>query len=127
MNSETNNINEVNRASGAAVVFIAACLIFVGLVVIVRFSVSVPAVDADRDAVRAKALVEIRAAEEKSLATAGWVDQSRGILRLPVETAMQITAQAWQNPAQARADLLSRQENASKPVPVAPAKPSAFE
>ena len=124
MNSETNNIN---RASGAVIGFIIACLIFVGLVVIVKLSVSVPAIDADRDAVRAKALVEIRAAEEKSLATAGWVDQSRGIVRLPVETAMQITVQAWQNPAQARADLLSRQENASKPVPVAPAKPSAFE
>ena len=124
MNSETNNIN---RASGAVIGFIIACLIFVGLVVIVKLSVSVPAVDADRDAVRAKALVEIRAPEDKSLATAGWVDQSRGIVRLPVETAMQITVQAWQNPAQARADLLSRQENASKPVPVAPAKPSAFE
>ena len=124
MNSETNNIN---RASGAVIGFIIACLIFVGLVVIVKFSVSVPAIDADRDAVRAKALAEIRATEDKSLAAAGWIDQSRGIVRLPVETAMQISVQAWQNPAQARADLLSRQEIASKPAPVAPAKPSAFE
>jgi hypothetical protein len=41
--------------------------------------------------------------------------------------AIQEAAQAWQNPAQARTDLISRQENASKPAPVAPAKPSAFE
>lgn len=124
MNSDTNNIN---RASGAAAGFIIACLIFIVLVVIVKFSVSVPAIDADRDAVRTKALAEIRAAEDKSLVTAGWIDQSRGIVRLPVETAMQITAQTWQNPAQARADLISRQENASKPAPAAPPKPSAFE
>jgi hypothetical protein len=40
---------------------------------------------------------------------------------------MQEAAQAWQNPAQARADLIARQEKASTPAPVAPAKPSAFE
>jgi hypothetical protein len=124
MNSDT---PKINRASGAAIAFLIACLIFVGLTVMVKFSVSVPAVDADRDAVRDKALAEIRATENKSLATAGWVDQSRGVVRLPIETAMQITVQAWRNPAQARADLLSRQEIASKPAPVAPAKPSAFE
>ena len=127
MNSDAHNINQVNRAPSAAVGFIAACLIFIGMAVIVKYSVSVPAVDADRDAVRAKALAEICAAEEKSLATAGWIDQTRGIVRLPIETAMQIAAQAGQNPAQARADLLSRQENASKAAPAAPAKPNPFE
>ena len=124
MNSDTNNIN---RASGAAVGFVAACLIFIVLAVIVKISVSVPAIDADRDIVRAKGLAEIRAAEDKSLVTAGWIDQSRGIVRLPVETAMQITAQAWQNPAQARASLISRQEKAGASAPAAPPKPSAFE
>jgi hypothetical protein len=127
MNSDMNNVNQVIRASGAAIGFIVACLIFIVLAAIVKFSVAVPAVDADRDAACAKALAEIRATEDKSLATAGWIDQSRGTVRLPIETAMQITAQAWQNPAQARADLQSRQENAGKPAPVAPAKPSAFE
>ena len=124
MNYDAANLN---RASGAAIGFLIACLIFAVLVVVVKFSVSVPAVDADRDAVRDKALAEIHATEDKSLATAGWVDQSRGVVRLPIETAMQMTMQAWRNPAQARADLLSRQEIASKPAPVAPAKPSAFE
>jgi hypothetical protein len=121
------NTENVNRASSAATGFIVASLIFILLAVIVKFSVAVPAVDAVRDAVRAKALAEIRATEDKSLTTAGWIDQSRGIVRLPIDTAMQEAAQVWQNPAQARADLLSRQEDASKPAPVAPAKPSAFE
>jgi hypothetical protein len=121
------NTENVNRASSAATGFIIASLIFIALFVAVKFSLQVPAIDADRNAARAKALAEIRATEDKSLNTAGWIDQSRGIVRLPIETAMQIAAQKWQNPAQARADLLSRQENASKLAPVKPAAPSQFE
>jgi hypothetical protein len=124
MNSDTSNIN---RASSAATGFIVASMVFIGLFVAVKFSINVPPFDADRAAVRAKALAEIRATEEKSLNTAGWIDQSRGIVRLPIDTALQEAAQAWQNPAQARADLISRQTNASAPAPVVPAKPSAFE
>ena len=121
------NAENVNRASSAVTGFIVASLIFVALAVVVKFAISVPAIDADRNAARAKALAEIRATEDKSLNTAGWIDQSRGIVRLPIETAMQVAAQAWKNPAQARADLISRQETASKPAPVVPAKPSVFE
>jgi len=121
------NTENVNRASSAVTGFIIASLVFIAMAVVVKFSVHVPAVDADRNAARTKALAELRATEDKSLNTTGWIDQSRGIVRLPIGTAMQETAQAWQNPAQARADLISRQENASKPAPAAPAKPSAFE
>ena len=121
------NTENVNRASSAVTGFIIASLIFIALAIVVKFSVQVPAIDADRNAVRAKALAEIRATEEKSLNTAGWIDQPRGIVRLPIETAMQEAVQAWKNPAQARADLIARQEAASKPAPVAPTKPSAFE
>ena len=121
------NTENISRASSAATGFIVASLIFVALAVAVKFSVQVPAIDADRNAARAKALAEIRATEDKTLNTAGWIDQSRGIVRLPIETAMQVAAQAWKNSAQARADLISRQETASKPAPVVPAKPSVFE
>ena len=121
------NTENISRASSAATGFIVASLIFVALAVAVKFSVQVPAIDADRNAARAKALAEIRTTEDKSLNTAGWIDQSRGIVRLPIETAMQVAAQAWKNSAQARADLISRQETASKPAPVVPAKPSVFE
>jgi len=121
------NLEKTNRASRAASGFIVGSLIFIVLFVAVRFSSPVPPIDAGRNAIRARALAEMRSTEEKSLTSAGWIDQSRGIVRLPIDAAMQQAAQAWKNPAQARADLISRQENASKPVPVAPAKPSAFE
>ena len=124
MNSDTPSIN---RASGAATGFIIASLIFIALVAVVKFSVLVPAIDADRAAAISKALFEINTNEVALLNNAGWIDHSRGIVRLPIEKAMQATLQAWQNPAQARADLISRQQKASAPAPVAPAKPSAFE
>jgi hypothetical protein len=116
-----------NRASGAAIGFVVAIILFAALAVVVKLAVNVPAIDADASALRSKALVEMRSTEDKSLNTAGWADQSRGVVRLPIETAMQQAAQAWQNPAAARADLNARAEKAAAPAPVAPAKPSAFE
>jgi hypothetical protein len=38
-------------------------------------------------------MAEMRAAEEKRLNEAGWVDQKKGIVRLPIETAKQLTVQ----------------------------------
>ena len=114
-------------ASGAAIAFIAGSVVFAVFVVAVKFLVNVPAIDADSAAVRTKALAEIRATEAKSLNSAGWADESRGIVRLPIETAIQIATQEWQNPAAARADLIAREEKASAPAPVAAPKPNPFD
>ncbi len=122
MNSPT-----INRASGAAIGLILVSVIFAVLAVALKLFVSVPALDADRAAVLAKALAEIRVTENASLNNAGWIDQPRGIVRLPIETAVQLAARAWQNPASARADLTARAEKAAAPAPKAPEKPSAFE
>jgi hypothetical protein len=107
--------------------FAAACFLFVALVVVVKLAVPVPAIDADRAAVRSKALAEIQAAEATALATPGWVDQDRGIVRLPIVTALQLSENAAQNPAAARADLIARAEKAAAPLPKVAPKPSAFE
>lgn len=117
----------VNRASGAAVAFIIFSVILVGSGLIARFCIRTPAIDADRGEERAKALADIRAAEDKALTTAGWVDQDRKIVRLPIDVAIQLAAQQWQNPAKARADLIARGEKATAPLPKVAPKPSAFE
>jgi hypothetical protein len=113
------------------VAFLVACFLFVAFAVKVKWSVPIPAADADRAATRSKALAEIRAAEAQALNQAGWIDQSRGLVRLPIEVAMQITEREWQNPAAARSNLTARAEKAAppaSPVPApAPAQPSAFE
>jgi hypothetical protein len=87
----------------------------------------VPEIDANRGAVRSQALAEIRAAEDKALNSTAVIDAQRGIVRLPLQVAMKLAAQAWQNPAAARADLKARAEKAAAELPKAPEKPSAFE
>jgi hypothetical protein len=115
-------LQDINRASGAAVGFLAAVVLFAAIAVTAKYSINPPAIDADRSAERSKALAEIRTAEEKSLTTSAVIDGQRGIVRLPIEDAIKFAAQKWQDPAQARADLISRAEKAAAPV-----KPVSFE
>jgi uncharacterized membrane protein len=126
MNDETAK-NSEQPVWHIGVVFVIACFIFAALVAIVKFSTPAPRIDADRAAVISKALFEIRTNETASLNNAGWADQQRGIVRLPIETAMQMTERDWQNPAQARADLIARAEKAAAPAPKVAPKPSQFE
>jgi hypothetical protein len=121
------NSENANRASGAAIAFIVGSVIFAVLAVAVKFLVNVPAIDADSDAVRTKALAEIRATEAKTINTIGWADEPRSIVRLPIDTAIQMTERNWQDPAGARADLIARAERAGAPAPKVAPKPNAAE
>ena len=38
-------------------------------------------------------MAEMRAAEDKILHSYGWIDQQKGIVRIPIERAMELTAQ----------------------------------
>jgi hypothetical protein len=126
MNPDTNT-PDVNRASGAAAGFAIASVLFIALVVVVKLSTTLPAIDADRGALISQTLYQIHTNEVVSLNNPGWVDKPRGIVRLPIETAMQITAQEWQDPAQARADLISRSQKATAPAPKPAATANPFE
>jgi len=86
-----------------------------------------PLLGEDRVAVRKKALADLRAAEINELESYGWVDQTKGVVRLPVAEAMKLALRDWQNPAAARSNLIARVEKATAVPPAAPAKPSAFE
>jgi hypothetical protein len=126
MNQEANN-HTPNGAAAAALGFIIACFILAALILAMKHSARPPAIDADSAAARAKALAELRTAESNALNNPGWVDQSRGIVRLPISVALQITETEWQNPAAARSNLIVRAGKAAAPAPPAPAKPSPFE
>ena len=107
---------------------LVACLIFVALVLATkRYTQPAPPIDEARKAERAKALVELRAAEADALHNPGWIDQAKGVVRLPIAEAMTITEREWQNPAAARSNLIARVEKATALPPKAPEKPSAFE
>lgn len=82
----------------------------------------------DRAAVRAKALVELRAAETEALEHTSFIDPVKGIVRLRIEDAMKIIERDWgANPAAGRSNLIARVEKATAVPPKAPEKPSQFE
>lgn len=107
---------------------LGACLIFAALVWVTKeYTLPTTAADEARKVERAKARAELTAAETEALNNVGWIDQPKGVVRLPIADAMKLAEQEWQNPAQARSNLFARVEKATALPPKAPEKPSAFE
>jgi hypothetical protein len=129
MNTPETNHSYLSRFSGwpTLLAVLGACLIFALLVGETKKYTQPLPVDEGRAALRAKALSELRASEADALATVGWVDQAKGVVRLPIGEAMKLVEREWQNPAQARSNLISRVEKATALPPKAPETPSPFE
>jgi len=106
---------------------LGSCLIVAALVWAMQRYTQPPPLGEDRVAVRKKALTDLRAAEATELENYGWIDQAKGVVRLPIAEAMKLALRDWQNPAAARSNLIARVEKATAVPPAAPAKPSAFE
>ena len=75
----------------------------------------------------AGALADLRQAEAEALTQPGWVDQAKGIVRLPITNAMDMVLRDWQNPPAARSNLMARVEKATFVPPPPPQTPSDFE
>lgn len=120
-----------NRSRVALVYSLAilgAFLIVASLVWAMRHYTQSPPLNAQRAAERRKALVEMRAEDAKDLHNAGWIDQTKGIVRLPIANAMSLLVSEWQkSPALARSNLIERVKKATAPPPKPPAKPNPFE
>jgi hypothetical protein len=115
------------RGFSVTLAVVLVCLIFAALVWKMRQYTTPPPLGAQRAAERAKALGELRDAEAQALNTVGWVDQAKGVVRLPIADALKLAESRAQNPAKAHADLIARVEKATALPPKAPEKPSAFE
>ncbi len=127
MNSGTSENQSIGRNFSVTAAVVIVCLIFAGLVWKMRQYTTPPPLNAVRAAERAKALADLRAEEAIALNNVGWVDQAKGVVRLPIADAVKLAEQQWQNPAKARADLIARVEKATALPPKAPEKPSQFE
>lgn len=111
-----------------ALAVLGSFLIVAALVWAMQRYTQPPPLGEDRAAARAKALAELRAAEADALEHAGWVDQTKGVVRLPIADAVKLVERDWgQNPAAARSNLIARVEKATAVPPKAPEKPSQFE
>lgn len=116
-----------NRNYSVTVAVVLACLVFVALVWKMRQYATPAPVGAERAAERAKALAEVRAAEADALQNVGWIDQGKGLVRIPIAEAMKLAEREWQNPAQARSNLVTRVEKANALPPKAPEAPSKYD
>ena len=127
MNSSQQDPKSRDRSFSVTTAVVIACLIFAGLVWKMRQYTTPAPLGAERAAERAKALTELRAAETDALNNAAWIDQTKGLVRLPIAEAMKLAEREWQNPAQARSNLIARVEKANYVPPKPPEKPSQFE
>lgn len=79
-------------ASGMLVLFASA------LILVLRWNPEPLDEDAERALLRVKNLAELRQSDEKMLTTYGWVDQAHGVVRLPIEKAMELEIKGLNDP-----------------------------
>lgn len=84
--------------------------------------------DQARAAERKKAHLDLSAVSDNALHSYGWQDQAKGIVRLRIDRAMELTLQEYKNPPGVRSNLAARAVVAfPAPVPPPPAPPSKYE
>ena len=105
-----------SRSAYALAVF-GALFVVAALVWAMKHYTKPPSLGAARAAERSKNLAEIRAVETLELNNYGWVDQTKGQVRLDVNRAMELTIASAQDPAAARKDLnsIDMRDSAARP------------
>ena len=106
---------------------LGAFLIVAVLVYAMKEYTRPPALNQARVEERKKALAELTAANEEGLHTYGWSDAARGIVRLKIDRAMELTLAEYKNPNAARSNLVTRASKAAAPAPKLPEKPNQYE
>ena len=126
MHTETASTSK--SSLGVYFVGIAGALLIVWILIAAMNSHNrAPAISAARGMERLKARQELDAAGAAMLNDYSWVDQGKGIVRIPIASAMEMLQRDWKNPAAGRSNLLARLEKATAVPPKAPEKPSQFE
>lgn len=116
-----------NQRLFSALGVLAAFLIVAVLVGVMLSSNRPPPLDQSRIAERKAALAEIRQANAQALSQNDWLDQSKGIVRLNITNAMELTLKEYQNPEAARSNLVARAEKALAVPPAPPPAPNKYE
>ena len=100
---------------------LGSLLIVAGLVWLMQKYTAPAPVDQNRIGLRKKNLAELKAANTNALTTYAWQgDKAKGIVRIPLEHAMELALREWQNPAAARSNLILRAEKAAEAPPPPP-------
>ncbi len=123
MENVNNNSSNCGAKCGKTCLTIFVCVatfLLMAFLVKQMINITTPApVGVARATERAVEGTKIRAEGVEKSKVWGFVDAPRGIVRLPLEDAVKLTLQGYQNSATFKADLAARLEKAS----VAPPKP----
>ena len=76
---------------------------------------------------RYRFLEEVLTSEAKATTEYAWRDRSKGLVILPVERALELSLQEWQNPAAARSNLVARLQKAMEQPPPPPPPVNPYE
>lgn len=114
------------RAAYVAAI-LGSFLIVFGLVRYMQKATAPAPVNQARVQERKKNLHDLRLENAKVLNTYDWQDQPKGIVRLPVARAMELTLLEYKNPAAARSNLIARADKANVVPPKAPEAPGKYE
>lgn len=91
-------------------------LILSALIWIMYHVAAPPPVDEAHWDQRKRNLADLNARNAELLDNYAWIDQNKGIVRLPIDRAIELTIREWQNPAEARSNLIARADFAAPPV-----------
>ncbi len=116
-----------SRAVAYMVVIGGTFLIMAILVLAMVRLTSPPATNEARIQERHKNLRDLQAANAEVLNNYAMEDAAKGVVRLPISRAIEISLQEWKNPAAARTKMLERAKLKFAAPPKAPEKPNPFE
>lgn len=119
--------SQYSQRTASFVGILGAFLVVALLVYVMKQSTRPAPLNQARARERSAALKEIRDSSVKALGIHDWQDQGKGVVRLKIERAMELTVQEYKNPAAARTNLIARAEKVSAPPPKPPEQPSPFE
>ena len=110
-----------------ALCILGTFLIMAFLVSLMHSSTAPAALNEARSQERLKNLTDFRAANEPLLTEYQWQDQSKGLVRIPVNRAMELFLQEWQDPAAGHSNWMARAAKAFAPPPKVAAPKNPFE
>jgi hypothetical protein len=120
-------MNGTSQRATSLVGILGAFLILGVLVFAMKSYIKPAPINQARIEERKKALVEIRAEADKALNNYDVLDPGKGLVRLRIERAMELTLEDYKNPGAARSNLIARAEKASAAPPKPPEAPGKFE
>ena|SRR5437867_6118013 len=120
-------MNDPRQKTASFIGILGAFLVVAVLVYAMKYYTRPAPLNQARIEERKKALEEIRAENEKALNHYEVLDAGKGIVRLKIDRAMELTVDEYKNPEAARTNLIARAEKASAPPPKPPEQPSKFE